>query len=254
MPRPQRRRRICGEPKFTCFNTEKQNPDEVFLTLDEYETIRLVDFEKLTHGECAAQMEISRTTVTEIHESARYKIADCIVNGKRIRIEGGKYRICDGTTPCPHFNRCKTISSQSPNTAKAQGEKNMKIAVTYENGQIFQHFGHTEQFKIYTIKDGQLISSEIVNTNGSGHGALSCFLTDMGVDTLICGGIGGGAINALTEAGIKLFGGVSGAADEAVSSLINGTLMYNPDVHCSHHESGAAHTCGEHSCGEHSCH
>ena len=130
----------------------------------------------------------------------------------------------------------------------------MKIAVTYENGQIFQHFGHTEQFKIYTVKDGQLISSEVVNTNGSGHGALSGFLTDMGVDTLICGGIGGGAINALTEAGIKLFGGVSGAADEAVNSLINGTLMYNPDVHCSHHESGAAHTCGEHGCGEHSCH
>ena len=83
----------------------------------------------------------------------------------------------------------------------------MKIAVTYDQGQIFQHFGHTEQFKLYTVEDGKVVSSEVVDTNGSGHGALAGFLAEHQVQVLICGGIGGGAQNALAQAGIKLFGG-----------------------------------------------
>ncbi len=100
----------------------------------------------------------------------------------------------------------------------------MKIAVTYENGQIFQHFGHTEQFKLYEAVDGKITHAEVVDTNGSGHGALAGFLMQHGVDTLICGGIGGGAQAALAEAGIKLYGGVSGDADAAVSALLSGNL------------------------------
>ena len=131
----------------------------------------------------------------------------------------------------------------------------MKIAVTYENGQIFQHFGHTEQFKIYTAEDGKIINSEVVDTNGSGHGALAGLLSALGVDALICGGIGGGAQMALREAGIRLFGGVNGNADEAVNAFINGTLGYNPDVKCNHHHHDEGHSCGEHHHHEegHSC-
>ena len=130
----------------------------------------------------------------------------------------------------------------------------MKIAVTYENGEIFQHFGHTETFKIYDIADGKVVSTEVVDTNGSGHGALAGFLVAHGVDTLICGGIGGGAQNALAQAGIRLFGGVSGNADEAVNALLAGNLGYNPNVHCDHHDHEAGHSCGDHGCGSHSCH
>lgn len=130
----------------------------------------------------------------------------------------------------------------------------MKIAVTYENGEIFQHFGHTEAFKIYDIADGKVVSAEVVDTNGSGHGALAGFLVTHGVDTLICGGIGGGAQNALAQAGIRLFGGVSGNADEAVNALLAGNLGYNPNVHCDHHDHEAGHSCGDHGCGSHSCH
>ena len=127
----------------------------------------------------------------------------------------------------------------------------MKIAVTYENGEIFQHFGHTEAFKIYDIADDKVVSAEVVDTNGSGHGALAGFLVAHGVDTLICGGIGGGAQNALAQAGIRLFGGVSGNADE----LLAGNLGYDPDVHCNHHDHhGEGHSCGDHGCGSHSCH
>lgn len=131
----------------------------------------------------------------------------------------------------------------------------MKIAVTYENGQIFQHFGHTERFKVYDIENGAVIITTIVNTNGSGHGALADILKKIEVDTLICGGIGGGARRALNEAGIKLYGGVSGDADEAVNALLAGSLNYDPNAMCSHHGEHHDGVCGEHGCGEHdSCH
>ncbi len=125
----------------------------------------------------------------------------------------------------------------------------MKLAVTYENGQIFQHFGHTEQFKIYTITGGKITAAEVVNTNGSGHSALVGFLQQHGVDTLICGGIGGGAQAALAAAGIRLYGGVSGDADTAVIALLGGTLQFDPNVHCGHH----GHSEGQHACGGHNC-
>lgn len=128
----------------------------------------------------------------------------------------------------------------------------MKVAVTHENGQIFQHFGHTAQFKLYDVNDGEVSGGRICPTMGSGHGALAGFLKALGVDVLICGGIGGGAQAALAEAGIKLYGGCTGSADEAVKAFAKGELDYNPDVMCSHHshEHGEGHTCGG-SCGHH---
>ena len=123
----------------------------------------------------------------------------------------------------------------------------MKIAVTYENGEIFQHFGHTEQFKLYTVENGSITSSEVVSTNGSGHGALAGFLVEHNVDTLICGGIGGGAQNALASVGIRHFGGCQGDADANVEAYLNGALNYDPNAVCSdhdHHHHGEEHTCG----------
>ena len=132
----------------------------------------------------------------------------------------------------------------------------MRIAVTYENGQIFQHFGHTETFKVYDVEDNKVTASEVVDTNGQGHGALAGVLNVLKVDVLICGGIGGGAQAALANAGIQLFGGVSGDADSAVEAYLAGNLAYNPNVKCNHHgehhhEEG--HSCGNHSCGSHHC-
>ena len=132
----------------------------------------------------------------------------------------------------------------------------MKIAVTYENGQIFQHFGHTEQFKIYNVENGKIVSSEVIDTNGSGHGALAGLLAEQNVSVLICGGIGGGAQMALASAGIKLFGGVSGSCDEAVGALLTNKLSFNPEVRCEHHDhehGEGGHSCGEHGCGSHNC-
>lgn len=131
----------------------------------------------------------------------------------------------------------------------------MKIAVTYENGSVFQHFGHTKQFKFYEINGDTVVQTEILDTNGSGHGALAGFLKANGATMLICGGIGGGAQTALAEAGIRLFGGVSGNADQAVRAFLDGKLLFNPNVKCNHHdhEHEHGHTCGDHGCGSHTC-
>ena len=130
----------------------------------------------------------------------------------------------------------------------------MKIAVTYQEGIIFQHFGHTAEIKIYEIENNEVKFAQVVNTNGHGHGALAGLLQNRGVDILICGGIGAGAQMALADAGIKLYGGVSGDADEAVQALLAGQLNYNPNVRCSHHDHEHNRSCGNHGCGGHSCH
>ena len=129
----------------------------------------------------------------------------------------------------------------------------MKVAVTYENGQVFQHFGHSEQFKVFDVENGAIVKSVVIGTNGSGHGALATLLSGQGVDVLICGGIGGGAQTALKEAGIELFGGVSGSADDAVAAYLAGTLAYNPDVQCNHHGHEHQGNCGSGGCGSHTC-
>ena len=133
----------------------------------------------------------------------------------------------------------------------------MRIAVTYADDFVFQHFGHTAQFKIYDVQNGRVVASEIIDTNGSGHGALTALLSGLQIDALICGGIGGCARTALAASGIRLFGGVSGSADAAVEALVSGNLMYNPNVQCNHHgehHHGEGHTCGSYGCGSHSCH
>ena len=127
----------------------------------------------------------------------------------------------------------------------------MKIAVTYEDGEVFQHFGHTEEFKIYEVEDNQVVSSQIIASNGSGHGALAELLAGRAIDVLICGGIGGGAQAALAEQGIELCAGASGNADEAVTAYLRGELV-NTGANCNHHH-GEGHSCHDHG-DDHSCH
>ena len=131
-----------------------------------------------------------------------------------------------------------------------QKEEKMKIAVTYDNGNIFQHFGRTEFFKVYQVEDDQIVSSEVIGSNGVGHGALAGLLADQDVDVLICGGIGGGAQAALQEAGVELCAGAQGDADQAVEAYLKGELV-STGANCDHHH-GEGHSCGSHEEG-HSC-
>ena len=238
MSRPVRCRRIGRLPAYRSFSPDDAEALSVIrMTVDEFETLRLLDAEGLTQEECASRMRIARTTVTAIYDSARKKVADALVNGKRLLIAGG----------C-----CEYEPMDIGQDIMEKGSSTMRIAVTFENGEIFQHFGHSEQFKLYDVKDGKIVSEQVVDTNGSGHGALAGFLMAAGVDALICGGIGMGAQMALAEAGIRLYAGVSGSADEAARALASGSLEYDPDARCDHHEHHGG-SCGHDSCAEHHC-
>lgn len=255
MARPAKCRKICHFPHVLEFIPKdfEEIKEPIFIAIDEYETIRLIDKEGLSQEECASFMQIARTTVQRIYDLARKKLACSIVEGRPLKIEGGDFCLCNGQNAnCGKKNCYKQIFSQQYNNSK--GEYQMKVAVTYENEMVFQHFGHTKQFKVYEVQDNKIVESKIVDTNGSGHGALAGILQALNIDTLICGGIGGGAQNALAAANIKLYGGVTGLADSAVEDLLQGNLKYNPDVKCNHgdsHHHGEGHTCGNHGCGQH---
>ena len=249
MPRPTKQRRVCGEPVCRRFEPVDQSITLTMkLTMDEFETIRLIDHEGLDQQACAQQMNVARTTVQAIYGAARAKLAAMLVDGLALEISEGDIQRCDGTD-----ETCRACCKRS-SMCKQKRSMVMRIAVTYQNGEIFQHFGHTSQFKIYELSNGAVAASVVVSTEGSGHGALATFLKEKHVDTLICGGIGAGAQQALSQAGIRLYAGVSGNADEAVETLLKGTLRYVTTANCSHHhDHDHDHDCGSHGCGEHKC-
>lgn len=228
------------------------NGDAVELAYDELETIRLLDLEKLSQAEAASEMGVARTTVTSIYERARTKVADSLVNGKRLLVEGGNVAFPSSD------------SSFAPESRPKEKEAIMRVAVTYEDGSVFQHFGKTESFKLYDIDDGVVASTQIVETQGTEHGALAGFLKGNDVDVLLCGGIGGGAQRALADQGIELYGGLSGSADQLVAELIEGTLQKSDLTSCDHHghgEGACSHGyrrgdegCERHHAGQGRCH
>ena len=248
MPRPTRGRRICVRPAYERFTPAGcPGGEAVVLLLEEYECIRSIDHDGLKQEACAERMAISRTTVAEIYAAARRKIAESLVHGRPLVIEGGSYRLCDMSAPCGRCCPRKAMQRENGfSSPRRKGEDTMRIAVPYENenGTVFQHFGHSQAFKLYDVKDNAVERSEVIGTEGSGHGALSELLQAHEVDVLICGGIGAGAIEALGEAGIRICAGVKGAADEAVAQHLAGTLTYTTEANCSHHH----HAEGEHRC------
>ena len=234
MPRPVRRPKIERLPVYRSFSPDDVTAVEsIRMTVDEFEALRLLDGEGLTQEACAAKMHIARTTVTAIYDSARKKIADVLVHGKRLLVTGG----------CCEFEPVEIHQE-----FMEKGSRTMRIAVTYENGEVFQHFGHSERFKLYDVEENRIIAERIVDTNGSGHGALVGFLQAEKVDALICGGIGMGAQTALSDAGIEFYAGVQGSADAAAKALAEGNLAYDPDARCDHHDHdhGDDHDCGHH--------
>lgn len=240
MPRPTKCRMICRFPQTLEFIPAKDEGGKspVMLTVDEYETIRLIDKEGLSQEQCSKRMQVARTTVQKIYDSARKKVADTLVDGRPLKIEGGEYRLCNGMNPSCGLEECHRQEIRQV-FQHSKRSNVTRIAVPYDNGQIFQHFGRTEQLKIYDAENGSVINSELVSTNGYGHGALAEILHALQADVLICGGIGSGARAALASTGTQLYGGVTGDADTAVENLLAGSLEYVPEVQCSHSEKPA---------------
>lgn len=226
-------------PEYVSFSPEGVGaPEEraVRLALDELETIRLIDLEGMDQQQAAEHMGIARATVAAVYARARHAIADALVNGKGICIEGGSVTLAPSAT------------HGSPWPPK-QKEDTMRIAVTYENGNVFPHFGRAESFKLYDAEGGKVIASEVVGANGMSHGALAGLLAENGVNVLICGGLGGGALAALQQAGISVYGGAQGSVDDAVAAFLAGSLQQTAEASCHDHDRSHEGGCGHHGCG-----
>ena len=241
--RREKLRRVGIIPEYRGFTPDGlASGDAIDMTVDELEVLRLCDLEGLNQEAVAQQMGIARATVAAICSRAHRKVADALVNGRALVIEGGNIA----------YSPITTTTAAWP----AKEVDTVRVATTYDNGNIFMHFGRSEQFKIYDIQDDKVFNEQVVSTGGTGHGALAGLLANGGADTLICGGIGAGARVALQESGIQLAAGVSGTVDNAVNAYLNGTLFFNNEATCDHHhgESGEGHHCGEeHHCNGH-CH
>ena len=234
--RREKLRRVGIIPEYRGFTPDGlASGDAIEMTVDELEVLRLCDLEGLNQEAVAQQMGIARATVAAICSRAHRKVANALVNGRALVIEGGNIA----------YSPITATTAAWP----AKEVDTMRVATTYDNGNIFMHFGRSEQFKIYDIQDGKVLNEQVVGTDGTGHGALAGLLANGGVDTLICGGIGGGARGALAQAGIQLYPGVSAPADAAVEAFLAGSLSFDPDTVCAHHHEGG-HTCGDHGCHE----
>ena len=173
MPRPNKEKRVCRLPKCQEF-IPSGRPDQgqviIFMTVEEYECIRLIDYAGCNQESCAKHMGTSRATVQALYTSARKKLARFLVEAAVLKIGGGNFVV--------EASAAEDSQGYLNNRMAQKGDIHMKIAVTYQDGEIFQHFGHTQQFKVYQVEEGKVVSSEVVGTDGFGHGALAGFLQE----------------------------------------------------------------------------
>ncbi|MEA4811822.1 MAG: NifB/NifX family molybdenum-iron cluster-binding protein [Anaerolineaceae bacterium] len=223
------------ESLFFCNAALERKGFGIALNLEEWESIRLVDYLDLEQTRAAGMMGVSRQTLQALLRSAHQKVARCLVEALPLRIEGGHY----------------TLSDTDENMKEIRSER-MKIAVCTQDGDVFEHFGRTPAFTIFEIEEGQIESETLLEAPAEGHGALTGFLKTEGVNVLICGGIGGGAVNALRAMGIELHAGASGKVRDQVQSFLAGQLADLGESNCNHHGHGQHGSCGQHhqNCGE----
>ena len=239
MPRPIRLKTIRVMPQALTFAaSEAQNLEDkpsITLNLEEWECLRLVDYQGIDQEEAAKSLDVSRQLLQMLLRSARQKVARALVEVLPLCIRDGHYKYTDNV-----------------GELKINRSEEMKIAVTCFQDAVFAHFGRTPEFAIYLVEDGKIVKEERLAAPAEGHGALAGFLKTQNVNTLICGGIGGGAINALRAAGIKVFTGASGKVREQAESLLAGQLPQLGDANCDHsghehdHDHGHEAGCGQH--------
>ncbi|HCM28304.1 MAG TPA: DNA-binding protein [Treponema sp.] len=229
MPRPVLSRRVACAPNAVLFKPAgipARELDEVVLPLDEFEALRLADYEGLYQEAAALRMGISRQTFGRIVEGARRKVADALVNGKALRVEGGK------------------------TVLKEEGADSMKIAVPTNEGNVDAHFGHCGYYSIYTVQDNRIIAEERMEASAECgcKSGIAGELARSGVRTLVAGNIGEGAVRVLGSFGISVTRGAAGPVRSVAEAFLAGTLK-DTGTNCSAHDSheGAGHEgCGHH--------
>jgi len=232
MPRKPSLKIIRSDPPALTFSPDELNPNAlqggINMRLEEWEALRLVDYAGLEQTEAALSMGISRQSVQMLLASARSKMARAVVEGLPLHIQAESKQ-----------------TSRRENLFMKRNSK-MKIAVSTQNGEVFPHFGRTPEFFVVNTENGKITDEKVVPAPAEGHFTLVNFLEEQGVDTLICGWIGGGAINRLRSTGIKIYSGASGPVKEQVLSLLSGQLPQEGD---NFKEEGGGCGCGSN--GEH---
>lgn len=222
MPRKPSLKIIRSDPPAHSFSPDGPNLNTkqgiITLLLEEWEALRLVDYAGLEQAEAALSMDISRQSVQMLLASARSKLARVVVEGLPLRIH------------------CQSKQTLKRENLFMKRNSKMKIAVTEQHAHVFPHFGRTPEFYVVIAEDGKIVEESIITAPAEGHGALVGFLVEQGVGTLICGGIGGGAVNGLRAAGIQVYAGASGSVKEQVLSLLNGQLPQQGEANCDHHD------------------
>jgi predicted DNA-binding protein (UPF0251 family)/predicted Fe-Mo cluster-binding NifX family protein len=244
-------------PENKIFTPDKDADGYVTLTIDAVEALRLCDLEELDQEQAAGMMGVSRGTLQRILYKAHRATAEALIAGKGIHLTGGNYSVneyaCKNISQCHRCNFADQKKNKQLITKIKSNleDKLMKIAITTEGNQIFQHFGSCPLFTLIEIENNKIINRRLIDASGSGHSALAGFLQSNEVNLLICGGIGSGARNALAAVNIALISGSKGDIDTAVTAYLAGTLKDKPEGMCNHHHEGANHQCGA---GEQHCH
>lgn len=222
MARPIKSRKVCYYPVFLEY-VPKQNTENHFsivMSVDEYEAIRLIDQEGFSQEKCSEIMGVARTTIQRIYEAARKKIANAMIQGYSIRIEGGDFWICDGSSASCENPACYKAHYHMK-YKKSDEENILRIAIPYENGKIFQNFERTETFKIYDIRDKKIVFEEEVQTKEKEGSTLSGILIAMNVDVLICGEITRNLQQALVAGNIRIINNIPGLAEYAIKEYLS---------------------------------
>jgi len=231
MGRNKQLRQILSNPQaagFRPFGRNCKRGECIELLFDEYETVRLLDYEGRQQAEAAELMKISRPTLTRIYMEARHKLAKAIVEGLQIRITGGNTDFV-------------TYQSNKTNIVIM----NQKIAIPTNDGVLWPHFGKAPQVTIVTIEDGQVKETIVLDAPEHEHGAMPRFIAAHGCTDVLCGGLGGGAVNMLNQLGIEVHAGAPAIpVAELLSQYLGGTIIYG-DGSCHHDGCGGHHHHGE---------
>lgn len=228
MPRPKQSRQVMTAPEaagFKPFGRSCMRRQPVILGLDEYETIRLLDYVGMQQAEAATAMNVSRPTLTRIYNSARQNMAKALVEGRPISISGGNADFAD--------------YQEQKNNIKVM---NQKIAIPTADGKLCQHFGQAPQVTVVTIENNAVTETLTLTAPPHEHGSLPRFIASHNCTDVLCGGLGSGAVNMLNQLGIQVHGGAPAIGiDELLEQYLNGSIVYG-DSNCHHdHHGGEGH-------------
>ena len=266
--RPKNIRKISETPGSIGFKPiGSRKHHTIMLHLEEYEAIRLCDYDMMTQAEAAELMEVSRPTLTRIYASARQKIARALVEQSAVMIKGGsaymdgqwyecqecgtKFNninplIREDELCCPVCNGKDIATTESTDTTNKNNMK--KIALPSRDGKIDGHFGHCEFYTIVTIdENNQIVKTEnMPSPQGCGckSNIASKFQED-GVTVMLAGNMGAGALNKLSAHGIEVFRGCTGPIMDVLNAYLEGKIQ-DSGIGCQHHHGNGDHECGHH--------